>query len=112
MRIPYKTAFILGLACRANSVYAQLRSFGEAGGFGALATGGRTSSIYHVTNLNDSGAGSFRDAVGTSNRIIVFDIGGYINLSSTVLFSPRPKLIQFLARFFCESGFEKPMKLK
>ena len=40
--------------------------------------------MYHVTNLNDSGSGSFRDAVSAGNRIVVFDVGGYISLSSAV----------------------------
>jgi hypothetical protein len=59
-------------------------AFPGAEGFGALATGGRGGSIYHVTNLNDSGAGSFRDAVSHGNRIVVFDIGGNIDLRSAV----------------------------
>jgi autotransporter-associated beta strand protein len=63
---------------------AQPRAFGEAEGFGAVATGGRGGTIYHVTNLNDTGAGSFRDAVSGSNRIVVFDVGGYVHLASPV----------------------------
>jgi hypothetical protein len=37
-----------------------------------------------VTNLNDTGTGSFRDAVSAGNRIVVFDVGGYIVLKSPV----------------------------
>ncbi len=63
----------------------KILAFPGAEGAGKYATGGRGGKVVHVTNLNDKGAGSFREAVGGSNRIVVFDVGGTIELESNVV---------------------------
>ncbi|KAF9265503.1 polysaccharide lyase family 1 protein [Marasmius fiardii PR-910] len=69
------------------SVCSALLAFPGAEGFGAQSTGGRGGSVYVVTNLNDSGTGSFRDAVSQSNRMVVFAVGGVINITSRIVVS-------------------------
>ncbi len=54
-------------------------------GFGSNVTGGAGGTVVTVTNLNNSGAGSLRDALNGSNRIVQFAVTGTISLASAII---------------------------
>lgn len=58
-------------------------AFPGAEGFGKFTTGGRGGKIYIVSNVNDRGAGSFREAAeAKGKRVIVFSVSGTIHLET------------------------------
>ncbi len=66
------------------SVWA-LPAFPGAVGFGSETPGGRGGRVLAVTNLNDSGPGSLREACEASGpRIVVFRTGGTITIGSNI----------------------------
>ncbi len=69
----------------------EVRAFPGAEGFGRHTQGGRGGQVYEVTNLNDSGPGSFREACEASGpRTVVFRVGGRIDITGPTIKITHP----------------------
>ncbi len=86
----FLSAVFLAAALGVSGATAQnIKSFPQAEGFGAEATGGRGGVVYHVTSLGDSNTpGTLRYGIESLNPnvpvTIVFDVGGWINLNENL----------------------------
>ncbi|MBL8229885.1 MAG: hypothetical protein JNL98_15460 [Bryobacterales bacterium] len=79
----FRISFILLLTTTYTT--AQVPAFPGAQGYGASTPGGRGGQVIAVTNLDDSGPGSFRAAVTARGpRIIIFRVSGTITLRSSI----------------------------
>lgn len=92
MQLQLSSAFLLFSALVWPVFSAQL-AFPGAEGFGRYATGGRGGEVYVVDNLEDEGQGSLRDAVSQSDRIVVFAVGGTINITDRIEVSKRVSIL-------------------
>ncbi|ALJ01754.1 hypothetical protein DC20_21465 (plasmid) [Rufibacter tibetensis] len=79
--------YLLASICGASTLQAQQVAFPGAEGFGKYATGGRGGKVAEVTNLQDDGPGSFRQALKEhpgEPLTVVFRVAGIIELQSEI----------------------------
>jgi hypothetical protein len=87
----FRLLILLFAAVAAGPVSGQ--AFPGATGWAAASPGGRGGAVVRVTNLNPAGPGSLRAALERSGpRIVVFEVGGVIDLGLTTLTIDEPFL--------------------
>ncbi|WP_315817299.1 pectate lyase [Paraflavitalea speifideaquila] len=85
-----RTITVIAMLLVYNCTMAQSIAFPGAEGFGRYATGGREGKVFIVSNLEDAGPGSLREAVTAKMpRIIVFAVSGTIHLNSRLNIAPN-----------------------
>jgi predicted dehydrogenase/pectate lyase len=83
--VSYVMIIMILAAFSINTQGKDIPTFPGAEGFGSDTPGGRGGKVLAVTNLSDSGPGSFREAcIQEGPRIIIFTVGGYITLDSDI----------------------------
>jgi hypothetical protein len=83
-----KKILIISLLLSVKLSFAQQIAFPGAEGFGKYATGGRGGKVVAVTNINNSGEGSFRWALEQfpgEPLTVVFAVSGLIELESNIV---------------------------
>ena len=73
----------------------EIPAFPGAEGYGSVARGGRGGKVFEVTNLKDSGPGSFRAAIEAKGpRVVVFRVsskGGQARMAPVFRRQRRPR---------------------
>jgi hypothetical protein len=83
VKIEFLLLFLLSGFNSGCAAASKLAAFPGAEGFGMAACGGRGGRVIEVTNLEDNGPSSLREAIDANGpRIVVFRVGGYIELKS------------------------------
>jgi hypothetical protein len=78
--------YLPGAAEPGDLPQAKIPAFPGAEGGGMYSFGGRGGKVLVVTNLNDSGPGSFRAACETSGpRVVIFNVAGIIRLKNRIV---------------------------
>jgi hypothetical protein len=77
--------FIPGAAKPSDLPQAKIPAFPGAWGGGMYSFGGRGGKVFVVTNLDDAGPGTLREACNASGpRIVVFNVAGTIHLKNRI----------------------------